>query len=414
MHHEKLQRFFGIAGHVPQTVRFLDAAGQDTTADGAVQEVVVELSRTEPRFRCPCGREFTGYYDREERRVRDLPWGPWTKVSLAVPRYRVNCPDCGVKTEPLSWLVPNCTYTRRLAEAVALACREVRALSAIAPAFELSWDTVRRIDQDAMAATLDPPVFPPLKHLALDEISLRGKHLYATVFLDYERHRVLWLCLGRDKDAVVRAFRAVFGPAALAGVKAVAMDWGKGYEQAVRECLPHAQIVWDWFHLIRFYNREVVDRVRIVETRKLREPDTRAHLKRHKWLLLRNPKALSADEPATLKQLLGLNRRLAAVYILREVLRRIWEMRDRRRALTWFQGWYRRAAGRRIADLADFARKLQDRLHGLLAHCDHPLHNGVLEGVNNKIKVIKRIAYGYRNFDYFFLKVRAQYQPTPH
>ena len=216
MHHEKLQRFFGIAGHVPQSIRFLDAAGQETAADGAVQEVVVELSRTEPRFRCPCGREFTGYYDREERQVRDLPWGPWPKVSLAVPRYRVNCPDCGVKTEPLSWLVPNCTYTRRLAEAVALACREVRALSAIAAAFALSWDTVRRIDQDALSATLDPPVFPPLKYLALDEISLRGKHLYATVFLDYERHRVLWLCLGRDKDAVVQAFREVFGAAALA------------------------------------------------------------------------------------------------------------------------------------------------------------------------------------------------------
>ena len=97
------------------------------------------------------------------------------------------------------------------------------------------------------------------------------------------------------------------------------------------------------------------------------------------------------------------------VYVLKEDLKRLWHYRHSGYARQLWEGWYRRAMESGIAPLIQFARRLKPYLKGILAHCRHPLHTSVLEGINNRIKVIKRMAYGYRDTDYFFLKIRAAF-----
>jgi transposase len=406
---EHIARFIGIPGHEVGSVYFLNAEGRSTEADKDVERVVIEMKRTGRRFHCPCGRQWEQYYDYREQFVRDLPWGPWPKVDLLVPRFRVQCPQCGVKTEPLDWIEPKHRHTRRLAEAVALACREVRSIRAIAEAFHLGWDLVKKIDKVALSRELNPPEFTGLRHLAIDEFSIKRRHTYGTIFLDVERNRVLWVCATREKEAVVEVFQKVFGPEICAQIEAVSMDWWEGYEGAVRECLPNAKIVWDFFHVVKKYNHEVLDRVRLDESLRYQDREERLAFKQTKFLLLKNRRNLVSHELARLRQLLQVNRRLLTVYLLRDGLRRLWDYRYAEWASRWFASWYGRAIRSRIGPLKRFARSLKERLDGVLAHCQHPINSGVLEGINNKVKVIKRVAYGFRDQAYFFLKIRAHF-----
>ncbi len=410
MRQDCITRFFAIPGYKPKNIHFLDAHAQTTEDDEEVSVVVVELARAAGRYRCQCGRTFRKYHDCHNRFVRDLPWGPWKRVLLMVERFRVRCPDCGVVTEPLDWIPHNRIYTRRLAQAVALACREVRSIKAIADSFDLSWDTVKAIDKAALKADLDPPDLCGLRHLAIDEFSIKRRHTYGTIFLDVERNRVVWVCATREKQAVINVFRNVFGKDVCNGIEAVSMDWWRGYEGAVAECLPNAEIVWDFFHVVKLYNSKVIDRVRIDEARKCQTLQERSEMKNTKFILLKNRQNLIDDEPARLSALLAANRKLMTVYILRDALRKLWDYTYSAPARRWFDGWYARAIRSRIEPLKRFARSLKERLEGVIAHCTHRISTGRLEGVNNTVKVIKRVAYGFRDQDYFFYKIRGRFR----
>ena len=288
MREDIIQRFIGIPGHRVVNIHFLDKEGGMATQDAEVAEVIVELSRGRHPFVCRCGRTSKRYYDFRERFVRDLPWGPWQNVHLLVPRFRVHCPECGVKTEPLDWIPERRGYTQRLADAVALACREVRSIQAIAQSFGLSWDTVKGIDKAYLEGELNPPDLRGVRHLALDEFSIRRRHTYATIFLDVQRNRVLWVCRTREKQAVKDVFERVFGPEVCEGIEAVSMDWWEGYERAAKECLPNAKVVWDLFHIVKKYNQEVVDRVRLDEAKRCQSEEERRTMKKTKFILVKN------------------------------------------------------------------------------------------------------------------------------
>ena len=133
-------------------------------------------------------------------------------------------------------------------------------------------------------------------------------------------------------------------------------------------------------------------------------------IKGSRWLLLRNRDNIKREaDRVRLDELLKANRRLMTAYVLKDDLKRLWDYRHTGYALMFWQAWYHRALRSRIDPLKRFARKLKSYLGGILAHCRWPLHTSVLEGINNKIKVIKRMAYGFRDDQYFFLKIRAAF-----
>ncbi len=114
-----------------------------------------------------------------------------------------------------------------------------------------------------------------------------------------------------------------------------------------------------------------------------------------------------------LRELLQANRALFVVYVLKDDLKQLWRFRYPGAARRFWQQWYHRALASRVAPLITFAKHLAVRIDGVISHCRHPLHTGILEGINNKIKVIKRMAYGYRDDAYFFLKIRAAFPGIP-
>jgi len=403
---EYIDQLVGVQGYKVVALHFGEGR------DSGEKELVVEIARVEGKYRCRCGAEFDTYYDGGQRMIRDLPYGPYKRSWLCFHQVRVDCPDCGVVTEELDFCDPWATYTRRLAADVALSCRETRSLKAIAEQYGLDWRAVKEIDKRALAEELPHPSDTPAKLLAVDEFSIKKRHRYATTVIDTMEKAVLWVGKDRRQETLEEFFH-LFGEENCSGVLAVAMDMWDPYEAAVRKYCPQAEIVYDPFHVISSYGREVVDKTRVEENKKAEEKH-KAVYKGTRYILLSNHENLKDWQQERLSELLALNRRLFAVYLLKDDLKRLWQYRSPYHAERFFRGWYRRAIYSKIEPLKKFARMLKKRLPGILAHCRYPIHTSVLEGINNKIKVIKRVAYGYRDEEYFFLKIRGAFRLATH
>lgn len=363
-----------------------------------------------------CGEIVVEIHDVSERRVRDLPIGEWD-VWLVVPRARLQCPRCGPTVEAVPWLDRYQRMTKRLAEKIARLA-QILPIKHVAAWFGVSWDTVKQIDQRALATRLGPQEdqWAGLRVLAIDEFALHRGHRYATVVIDPTRKRVVWIAQGRDQEAL-RGFFAALGPARCAQIEAVAVDMWAPYAAEVRAHCPQAQLVYDLFHVVAKYGVEVIDRVRTDETERIAKADgtrptreRRRVIKGARWLLLQNYDRLrTRAERVRLRELLRANRALFTVYVLKDDLKHLWRFRYPGAAWRFWREWRRRALASRLPALKKFVRLLERHLPGILNHCRYPLNTGMLEGMNNKIKVIKRMAYGFRDDAYFFLKIRAAF-----
>ena len=220
-------------------------------------------------------------------------------------------------------------------------------------------------------------------------------------------------------------FFAALGPAGCARLEAVVLDLAIPFVAAVQAHCPRAAIVYDLFHALQRYTAQVLDRVRMDEANRIARPDRHAwrrpaeRLRRHltgkgvRWLLLSAGPNLAPRARVRLQELLALNRALFVVYVLKEDLRELWRQRTRAAARRAWQHWYQRACESGIAALVRFANRLALSAEYIINHARYPLHTSLLEGINNKIKVMKRMAYGYRDDAYFFLKIRAAFPGIP-
>ena len=376
---------------------------------GAHRWVVIELipDRGHDRRCSGCGEIVGVIHDRSVRRIRDLPLFE-DRVELRLPRLRLACPRCGPRLEQVAWLDPHARVTRRLAQSVARFCM-VASVRHAARWHGLDWKTAKAIDFRELERTLGPPNLDGVRMLAMDEFAIQKGHRYATVVVDPERKRVLWVGRGRSR-AEVRPFFELLGPERCAQIKAVAMDMNTAYDLEVRMHCPNAEVVYDLFHVVAKYGRDVIDRVRVDEANRLRDDKpARRVVKTSRWLLLRNRENVPADKAVQLDELLAANRALLTVYLLKDDLKQLWRYRSEAWARKAWKSWKRRAMRSGLQPLRHFARCLEPYLPGILAHCRWPLGTNLVEGINNKIKVIKRIAYGYRDDAYFFLKIRAAF-----
>jgi transposase len=355
-----------------------------------------------------CGQVSHQVLDRQWRQVRDLPILE-ARTYLQLQRRRVLCPHCGPKLERLPWLNRYARVTRRLAENVARLCA-ILPVQHVADFYGLHWATVKEIDKQHLQQTLGPPKLDGIEAIVMDEFAIQKGHRYATVIADPYTKRVLWVGRGRGRKDV-RPFFELLGRESRGNLQAAVMDMNGAYEEEVRYQCPLAEIVYDLFHVVAKYGREVIDRVRVDQANQLRQDKkARQVVKSSRWLLLRNRQNLARREDRIkLRELLAANRKLMTVYVLKDDLKHLWDYRYPKAARRFWKQWYHRAIRSRIEPLKVFARKLKPYLDGIIAHCRWPLHTSVIEGINNKIKVIKRMAYGFRDDDYFFLKIRAAF-----
>jgi transposase len=371
--------------------------------------VELHLKPTSKVMHCQrCGSRCREVHETTKRRVRDLPLFQH-RVVLVVPRRRVWCEQCGgPQLERLGWLSRYQRVTDRLAEACSQLLRSAN-VQAVAQFYDLGWHTVKALDKARLEVAVAPPDWTHIRYLAMDEFALHKGHRYATVVIEPTRRQVLWLGSGRSRETA-RAFFEQLPEGAAERIEAVAIDMTTAYELEIKANCPNAEVVYDLFHVVAKYGREVIDRVRVNEANRLREDrPARRVMKSSRWLLLRNRDNLTPEQSVKLDELLEANRSLLAVYLLRDELKRLWHYRREGWAEQAWDQWYMQATRSGIEALARFAERLKPYLHGILARCRHPLHTSVLEGINNTIKVIKRRAYGYRDQEYFFLKIRAAF-----
>jgi len=359
-----------------------------------------------------CGSTATGVHETTWRQVRDLPI-LGARTTILVPRRRVWCARCGPKLERLSWLEPYARVTNRLAESVARLCA-VLPVKHVAEHFGLGWQTVKEIDKAWLKRSLGPVDLSGVRMLVMDEFAIQKGHRYATVVADAQTKRVLWVGRGRSRKEI-RAFFQILGERGGRQIQAVAIDMNAAYELEIQRHCPNARIVYDLFHVVAKYGREVIDRVRVDEANRVRhDKPARQVVKGSRWILLRNRENIRSQEDLVrLDELLEANQALATVYILKDDLKRLWSYRREGWARRFWDHWYERAMASRIPALMAFANNLKGYLHGILAHCRWRLHTSLIEGINNKIKVIKRMAYGFHDDEYFFLKIRAAFPGLP-
>lgn len=178
----------------------------------------------------------------------------------------------------------------------------------------------------------------------------------------------------------------------------------KPYARAIRRHYRGLPLVYDVFHILADYSR-TLNKIRVDEYNKLEGQDQGRLIKGARYLLLRGQKKLSMPAQEKLRQLLNMNRPLFIAYVLKEDLRRLWRLPNRREAERFLYDWIRKALSSGISLLSRFARKLKRHAAGILNSFDFPISTAKVEGINNRIKVIKRKAYGYRDMEYFMIKI---------
>ena len=322
---------------------------------------------------------------------------------------RVLCPQCEVTRQvKVPFADPRRTYTHSF-ERYALELSKATTIQDAARHLDVSWDIIKDIQKRNLHRRFGKPKLKNLKEIAIDEIAIGKGHAYFTVVLDLRSGAVVYVGDGKGAEALTAFWKRL--RASHAKVKAVATDMSKAYIAAVRKNLPKAVHVFDHFHVIKLYN-DKLSAFRRELFRQLTDEGQRLILKGTRWLLLKNPENLDPlrNEKQRLEEALALNTPLTIAYYLKEDLRQIWQQTSKANARKVLEDWIRRADASGVSMLRKFARTLEEHRDGILAFYDYRISTGPLEGINNKIKTMKRQAYGFRDHEFFKLKILGLHQ----
>ena len=343
-------------------------------------------------------------------RVRYLSVAGW-RIYLEFNRWRVCCPRCdGVHVEHLDWLAKNPRYTQRFAMHVGKLCRDMPN-KRVAEMERLHHSTVKELDKLYMQKQVELAGQPAPRAIGIDELSIRKGHNYRVIVSDLERGRPIWVGGQGRKEADIDLFFQALGEKKSARIELAAMDMWKAFRNSLRKNALKARIIFDKFHIMRHLSK-ALDEVRRREYKRLNGKDRR-YIKGQRYTLLSRRENLSLDGRHALKKLLQANRRLNTAYLLKESFGQLWDYRTERGARAFFERWQDSLKWQRLEPYRKFAELIESHWEGIASYC-HPENKvslGLVEGVNNKIRVLQRRAYGYRDEEYLKLKIIAAFLP---
>jgi transposase len=366
--------------------------------------VLFHLDQYDDRLRCSCcGSPEVVRRGYQERGFRTVPIGG-KRVELVFPVPRVECKLCGkVRQVQLGFADPRRSYTHQF-ERYALDLLRHMTIQDVARHLQISWDVIKEIQKRYLQRRFGRPKLKRLQQLAIDEIAVSKGHKYLTVVLDLRSGAVVFVGDGKGAEALLPFWKSL--RRAGAGIKAVAIDMSPAYIEAVSTNLQGALIVFDHFHVIKLFNDKLSELRRELYHEAATALEKKV-LKGSRWLLLKNPENLEekGNERQRLQDALQLNQPLATAYYLKEELRLFWRQNDQREARLFLDDWCARARASGIKMLSKFADTLGGHRTGLLNYYQYPISTAALEGTNNKIKTMKRQAYGFRDMEFFKLKI---------
>jgi transposase len=389
---------FGIVGYRYIRTEYLEG------------NAIFTITKNKFSLRCPvCKSKRVVRHGSLPRWFHSLPIGrKATYIKTEIPR--LECKDCkAIRQADIGFADSRLTYTRSLGRYV-LDLAKFMTIADVSRHLRLSWDVVKSIQKKHLQKKYAKPNLKKLEQIAIDEIYV-GKSRYFTIVLDIASGAVVFVGDGKGSDALepfwlrLRRHRKV-------KIKAVAIDMSPAYIKAVRENLKNAVIVFDHFHVIKLFNEKISDFRRQLYNN-IEDKLQRSVIKGTRWLLLTGKEKLkdSIERSQRLIQALEINKPLATVYYMKEDLRQLWSWTEKRTATWHLQSWIAMARDSGINMLEKFATTLEEHLEGILAYFDFDrLSTGPLEGTNNKIKTMQRKAYGYRDMEFFKLKIMGLHE----
>lgn len=331
---------------------------------------------------------------------------------LEIEVRRVRCRSCQrVKRERLDFLADNPFYTKRFAWFVGRRCR-ASTIRDVARELHLDWHTVKALDKQYMEAQLERAGTPAPKAIGIDEISIRKGHTYRIVVSDLIRGRPIWFGGVDRSEASMQQFYDWLGEKKAHGIRLAVMDMWKPFRKATEDRAPQAAILFDKFHVMRHLN-EALDQVRKSEYARLSGQERR-YIKGQKYTLLSHRENLDLDGRQALKTLLAANRRLNTAYLLKESFGQLWSYEREGWARRFFENWKASLRWQRLKPYEKFAAMIERHWEGISAYCrpENKVSLGFVEGLNNKIRVIQRRAYGLRDEEYLRLKILTSMLPA--
>lgn len=378
-----VRRLLGVEKMVVKEVLF-------TTAG----EFAIQVRPTWRLSRCPsCSRKAPRYDRQPVRRWRHLPWGRCA-VQLLYEPWRVNCPRCGILVEKAPWAAHRSRFTYEFEEMAAYLA-QVTDRTQVVAMMGIAWQTVGSIVERVVARCLDSQRLSDLRRIGIDEFSYRKHHHYLTFVVDHDRRRVVWAGEGRSSTTLAPFFE-LLGPEGREKIETVTIDLSAAYIKAVREGLPQSEIVFDRFHVQRLAS-DALDEVRRSLVRSLPSGKEAAAIKDTRFVLLKNPQNLTRSQRSKLAEVQRTNQPLYRAYLLKETLSQALDYRQPWRAERSLNAWLAWASRSKLKPFVKVARTIRKHLPGILAYIRTRLTNGLVEGLNAKVRMITRRAFGFHS-----------------
>lgn len=326
-------------------------------------------------------------------------------ISMKVQRYKCKNEKCDYdQQESIPFATGSQSYTHRFAKYVVGLLRAMT-LKDVSNLVGVSWDTVKEIHSRYLERHYSPPSLDGVDCIGIDEFAVRKGHVYKTIVVDLRSGRILYVGEGKGADALNAFWKRVKKKGI--DIKYVATDLSAAFISSVLENCPNAVHVFDHFHVVKLMN-EKLDDIRRMQYNMEKDINKRKVLKGTRYLLLSNGADIFDKEYKTrLDNALDMNKPLSQAYYLKEQLREIWMQVNKDEAEKVMKDWVKQAQESKVQQLVKMAATIMAYRTGILAWYDCRISTGRVEGINNKIKVMKRTAYGFRDEQYFKLRLYA-------
>jgi transposase len=262
--------------------------------------------------------------------------------------------------------------------------------------------TVYTIDKNWLERRHELQPKRAVKRIGIDEIAISSGHSYATVIYDLDRREVIGITCGRRYKDLCKILKE--WPAQMReGVVAVCTDLWSPFHKAVRKHLPNAELVFDKFHVYKYLN-DAVDQVRRCEMNKV-SGELKTLIKGSRWIWLKKKTNLTDGQIIRLKEIVALNQNLFEAYLLKENFEEFYSCSSAKTGIEFLEQWFLRCKESGLKPMIQLAKRIKRWMDGILNYFKYKITNAVAEGINNKIKVLKRRSYGFHDMHYFFLKI---------
>lgn len=369
-------------------------------------ELMITIEAEKNEAICPrCNQKSRRLHQNHTYLIKDLPWGE-KKVFLQINRRQFKCDRCGKPfSEKLSYVESRRKYTKRFGEQVVLEVLNGDILN-VATRYNLKESEVQQMLSDVGNLKIEPPS-TELRKLGIDEIALvKGQGNYVAVFVDISNSKLLEIVPGRRQEDL-REVLLSWDREVLNGIEEVSIDLWKPYKSLVQELMPNAEVIADRFHVFKQVNDELDNRRKkcSIEAKKIKKKSQRearlSVLNKSKYVLLKNEKDLKEEQKIKLKEIQEKIPELGKMHRLKEQLRDIYERSEKSVNSTLLLiDWLLEAKEYFSESVKTIIRWFGE----VVGYFESGTTQGTVEGINNRLKLIKRKGYGFRNLDNFRLR----------